>query len=330
MSGDINKEPFFSIIVPMFNSERYIAHTINSIVEQSYSDWELILVDDGSTDDSLEIARKATKSVSHKVKIYSKSNSGISDTRNCGIKYIHGQYILFVDSDDYIGVDLLFILNEYIVKYSQPDILVFDYEEFDDGSNSVRLITNFDKQLKRYGEVLWNKCFNASFYIKNNFQFNKSIIFEDTAMIHVIMALAKSVVKVEKVGYFYRRERLGSITSKNLSEEVNNRMLALDAFEENIRKYTQDTNIAKKKLNKMNYFLSLSWLYLFLDYQSISNRDNAYKKIVKKLKNRQIKLGIFNSRIPRDIVLYLIVIMSVECKLDFMIKKISRMRSLGQ
>lgn len=330
MSGDINKEPFFSIIVPMFNSERYIAHTINSIVEQSYSDWELILVDDGSTDDSLEIARKATKSVSHKVKIYSKSNSGISDTRNCGIKYIHGQYILFVDSDDYIGVDLLFILNEYIVKYSQPDILVFDYEEFDDGSNSVRLITNFDKQLKRYGEVLWNKCFNASFYIKNNFQFNKSIIFEDTAMIHVIMALAKSVVKVEKVGYFYRRERLGSITSKNLSEEVNDRMLALDAFEENIRKYTQDTNIAKKKLNKMNYFLSLSWLYLFLDYQSISNRDNAYKKIVKKLKNRQIKLGIFNSRIPRDIVLYLIVIMSVECKLDFMIKKISRMRSLGQ
>lgn len=330
MSGDINKEPFFSIIVPMFNSERYIAHTINSIVEQSYSDWELILVDDGSTDDSLEIARKATKSVSHKVKMHAKSNSGLSEARNYGMQYIEGQYIIFVDSDDYINIDLLSMLHKNIIDKYFPEVLVFDYAEFNDESNETGLITNFDINLKRYGDVVWNKCFKKEFYKKNNFEFNKGIHYEDTAIIHIIMALAKSVVKVEKVGYFYRRERLGSITSKSLSEEVNNRMLALDAFEENIRKYTQDTNVAKKKLNKMNYFLSLSWLYLFLDYQSISNRDNAYKKIVKKLKNRQIKLGIFNSRIPRDIVLYLIVIMSVECKLDFMIKKISRMRSLGQ
>ncbi|CBL91356.1 hypothetical protein GCM10025878_08670 [Leuconostoc gasicomitatum] len=330
MSNDINKGAFFSIIVPMFNSERYIAHTINSIVEQSYSDWELILVDDGSTDDSFKVARKSTENVGHKVKMYSKSNSGLAETRNYGTKYIQGNYILFVDSDDYIDVDLLFILNEYIVKRNQPDILVFDYGEFDDGSNKVKLVTHFDKQLKRYGEVIWNKCFNVSFYIKNNFQFNKGITYEDTAIIHVIMALAKSIVKVEKVGYFYRRERIGSITSNKLDEEVDNRMLALDKFEENIQKYTQNSYILNKKLNRMNYFLSLSWIYLLLDYQNVSNHDDSYKKIVKKIKKSKIRLGIFKSRIAKDIILYLIVIISLDLKFDFIIKKISRMRSLGQ
>lgn len=249
--------------MPIFNSEKYIDNTIGSIIKQDFDDWELILIDDGSTDDSLSVVKNITKKLENSVKIYSKSNDGIAEARNCGVNYVEGQYILFVDSDDYIDVNLLTVLHHHIIYQNFPDTLVFDYAEFLDGVNTMRMVTNFDAKLKRYGEVIWNKCFRTIFYKKNNFKFNKGIYYEDTAIVHIMMALAKTTVKVNFVGYFYRRGRFGSITSSKLTDNVVNRITALNKFESNIKIYTNNLTIPKKIKENELFSKSIMALLVF-------------------------------------------------------------------
>lgn len=319
-----NKVPFFSVILPMFNSEKYVGETLKSIIHQTFTDWELILVDDGSTDNSMRIAREACCNDS-RVRFVSKKNGGLSDARNFGVEKVEGNYILFVDSDDILNTDLFKILWENILNNNEPDIVVFDYLEFDDKTNQSISKTNFSNKSNRYGEVVWNKSYKASFFRSNNFSFNKGIRYEDTAISHVIVALAESVIKISFVGYFYRRERVGSITSVSLSNDIYNKIAALDAFEENIIKYEP------KKKNysywQMRYFLSLAWTYLFLDYYLLSDTNDTYKVIVDKLKSKYIRIGMFKSRQIRDTIIYVLILLCLGSRFRIPLSILSKKRN---
>ena len=115
----------FSIIVPIYNTEEYIEECINSIRAQHYQHWELILVDDGSTDSSLTICKEIA-SLEPRIKLYHKQNEGVSSARNYGIKHITGDYLIFVDADDIV---LPCWLDEYYkcVKLNNPDICFQDF-----------------------------------------------------------------------------------------------------------------------------------------------------------------------------------------------------------
>ncbi|WP_313593408.1 glycosyltransferase family 2 protein [Leuconostoc lactis] len=319
-----NTVPFFSVIVPMYNSEKYISETLKSIIDQSFTDWELILVDDGSTDDSLKMACDTCQDDS-RVHFVSKKNGGLSDARNFGIDKVKGNYILFVDSDDILNTDLFEILRENILNNNKPDVVVFDYLEFDDKTNQSISKTDFVNKSNRYGEVAWNKAYKASFFRSNNFSFNKGIRYEDTAISHVIMALAETVIKISFVGYFYRRERAGSITSVSLLNDIHNKMVALDVFEENITKYTP-----KKKNSsywQMRYFLSLAWTHLFLDYYLLSDTNDTYKVIVNKLKSKYIRIGMFKSRQIRDTIIYVFILLCLRSRFRIPLSMLSKKRS---
>lgn len=107
---------FFSIIVPIYNVERYLDKCIISLTEQDINDYEIILINDGSTDNSINICEKWLAK-SNNIKIYTKHNSGLSDTRNFGIKKAIGDYIVFVDSDDYIGATCCYTkINEGLLQ----------------------------------------------------------------------------------------------------------------------------------------------------------------------------------------------------------------------
>ena len=95
-----------SIIVPIYNTEKYLGNCLNSIINQTYKNLEIILINDGSTDNSLSICNNY-KNKDNRIKIVNKTHTGVSDTRNIGIKNATGEYIGFVDSDDYIEQDLL-------------------------------------------------------------------------------------------------------------------------------------------------------------------------------------------------------------------------------
>lgn len=104
--------PKISVVVPVYNSEKYIKKCVESLLNQTYNDLEVILVDDGSTDKSEEILNSYIESYRDKVKFYKKEHSGLSDTRNYGVEKTTGTYICFVDSDDYVDINLFETLKE--------------------------------------------------------------------------------------------------------------------------------------------------------------------------------------------------------------------------
>lgn len=115
----------FSIIIPIYNTEQYIEECINSVRKQHYQHWELILVDDGSTDNSLTICEKIAK-LEPRIKLFHKENEGVSSARNYGLKYITGDYLIFVDADDLV---LPYWLDEYYkcIKFNNPDMCFQDF-----------------------------------------------------------------------------------------------------------------------------------------------------------------------------------------------------------
>ena len=113
----------FSIIVPVYNVENYIKKCINSILEQDYSNFEILVIDDGSSDSSISIVNSFED---YRIKIYKKENGGLSSARNYGVKNVSGDYIWFVDGDDYIHKNSLSLLNR-LLKETKFDIVAFHY-----------------------------------------------------------------------------------------------------------------------------------------------------------------------------------------------------------
>ena len=121
----MNNEYLISIIVPVYNVEPFISECINSILIQSYKNFELILVNDGSTDNSPTICEQYA-SKDKRIKVIHKANGGLSDARNWGLKFSSGEYVVFRDSDDYWNdCDALFSLYSLLNKYSEVDVVFF-------------------------------------------------------------------------------------------------------------------------------------------------------------------------------------------------------------
>ena len=114
---------FFSLIIPCYNIEKYLSHCLDSIYLQDFTDYEVILVNDGSTDKTLEIA---TKKANSKTLIFSQENSGVSEARNLGLSKASGTYVWFIDGDDYIRLGSLSLLYGYL-KENEFDCFSFSY-----------------------------------------------------------------------------------------------------------------------------------------------------------------------------------------------------------
>lgn len=127
----MNNNPKISVIVPVYNAEKYLHQCIDSILAQDFTDFELLLIDDGSKDKSGEICDNYAKQNKH-VKVFHKKNGGVSIARNLGIDHAQGEYIAFIDSDDYVDSNYLSIL----MKGTPADLVVTGYVKLGDGRNS--------------------------------------------------------------------------------------------------------------------------------------------------------------------------------------------------
>ncbi len=119
---------FFSVIVPVYNVEKYLNRCVDSLLGQEFDDFEILLINDGSTDRSAEIAKSYTNYKTIKF-VDKKENSGLSNTRNFGMRMARGKYIAFVDSDDYVETWYLRKLNNIIVEHAYPDIVYTGFIE---------------------------------------------------------------------------------------------------------------------------------------------------------------------------------------------------------
>ena len=196
-----------SVIVPVYNSEKYIEKCLKSILIQKNVEFEIIVVNDGSTDNSEKIINEFVNIYPNKIKYFYKENGGLSDARNYGIKHITGDYICFVDSDDYLDETLFESLEKYINK----DIELIKYK-------CVKVDSNYKELEKVDGPIFENKsgedAFNTlyssdvliepaclylykkDFWVKNNFSFPLKKYHEDWAVVPYILISAQSVASV--------------------------------------------------------------------------------------------------------------------------------------
>ena len=244
----------FSILIPFYNSEQYLARCLNSVLRQSYSNYEIILLNDGSNDNSREIAYEYKKE-SSKIRYYENStNKGVAASRNKLVKLVKGDYFIFIDSDDYINQDLLLNLNEFLCK-NKVDILRFqgvfygkngeiipkyvcDYFDIGTGKEVLKF---FIKNHFKTG-MLWLYCYNNSFYKKNYFTFLENKIHEDFYNIYILLK-AQSIGYIDYIGYNYIKNNCG-ITSIKTPEQEYQRLLDIlyvyDYVVDNIYRYLQN------------------------------------------------------------------------------------------
>ena len=222
-------EPKISVIIPIYNTANYLEDCLNSILSQTLKEIEIICINDGSTDNSLEIIQHFVEK-DYRVKIINQTNKGPSEVRNIGIKYAKGEYLFFMDSDDYLDKSSLLELYS-LSKKNNLDILYFEYEQFNDIKNinnqNIESSKKQDNNERIYKGIdlfikMEKKKFNSSpclqiikkeFYEKNKFVFYPGIIFEGR------LFFLTSILQAEKTSYinktFYKfRIHSNSMTKK--------------------------------------------------------------------------------------------------------------------
>ena len=225
-----------SIIIPVYNTEKYLSDCLDSIINQTLSDIEIICINDGSTDNSLEILNKYANKDS-RIKIFSKKNEGQATARNKGIKEATGEYIAFVDSDDFVDLDIFKKLYNHAKKnrldIDMCKISVFDNEtsEIDDNVwyYSLGVFRNFNKKIFSHNDTKeftceiavtpYNKIYKKSFLDKNNILFPEGYIFEDEAFFFDAYLNAKRVSILNENLYYYRINRKGSTVEKTSEKD---------------------------------------------------------------------------------------------------------------
>lgn len=200
-----------SVIIPVYNVENYLSKCLDSVFSQTLDSYEVIAINDGSNDNSLNILNTYLKKYSN-LKIIDQCNQGISKSRNLGISESKGEYIMFLDSDDYMENNMLY--DMYIKAKSESlDIVVCDYytvysstvskqlEKVSDFSNTT--ITDSKNLIFEINPSPWNKLFKSSFLKQQKYRFPLDLKYEDLGYIPLLFLNAKKIGKVNKPLYNY-------------------------------------------------------------------------------------------------------------------------------
>lgn len=274
---------FFSVIIPVYNVKAYLKQCVDSILVQDFIDYELILVDDGSTDDSGEICDEYKKNDS-RIMVIHKKNGGLSEARNVGLDIASGNYVWFVDSDDYLLEKTAFGTVADIIKKKNADVVFFSYKKFYENSGKYSksiyadILENTDIRecirLNAYKALAWNKVTRLSQINKYNMRFPVGCTGEDLAWCADLLAYADKIVLCKNDLMAYR-QRPESITgNKNKQFRIRHIENVIFLMNEVINKY----RIGKSNCNEnelIGHYLGyeFSWLlgtvYPFWDRYSV-------------------------------------------------------------
>lgn len=287
----------YSIIVPAYNTEKYIDKCLKSIFSNTYKNFEVIIVNDGSTDKTENIINKYIKKYDNIIYIKQK-NMGLSLARNNGVKKATGDYLLFIDSDDYVEKNLLENINKNIddldvLRYQlnivfNDKIIPYEEKEF----NATDGIDAFEKIVKyKFIEMASLYVINRKYYLDNNFMFEKDVYHEDYGLLPLVIATAKKVKSINYLGYNYV-QRDGSIMSSNDTEKMKKKM------DDMLFLFTK----AIKYLDNIPYSQNVKSFYansIIDKYNSLS--DKLKKEYIKKIKDLKVISYLSNDSFKRKI-----------------------------
>ena len=265
-----------SIIIPVYNTAKYLKRCLDSVLAQSYKDFEMVIINDGSTDNSEQIINEYKDKYPDLISYYNKPNTGVASTRNFGIEKAKGEYIMFLDSDDYIDKVLLKTLEQYTNK--DIDLIKFKLQRVDEEGKTLEIVPGATFE-ETTGEDGFNKLYSTDvlldspcvylikkeIFAKNNLKFTVGTEHEDFGLIPFIIVLAKTMVSVNFYGYFYIQSDNSITRNQDYKRTIKNKLTI-----QNIRIYYTNAIILKAK----------------------ELHDEEQEKYIKEIKNRKMAKNI--------------------------------------
>lgn len=284
-----------SIIIPVYNSVKSLPRCIDSILSQTFKNFELIIIDDGSTDGSENIC-DYYKCKDQRLKVVHQKNTGVSKARNVGLELAQGEYVQFIDSDDYIEKDFLFTLNLNIKLYSSPSIIFWGFKEERNG-----VVIKNNKHKLRYANTpkdlidsiislesnylfgwTWNKIFRRDIIVKNRILFNIEIsLHEDHIFTLDYIKYVNSILILDISPYHYDISSNNSLMKRllpyNEFKIIKNLILK---YRLDVLNFYQDYITIKNYNNKKNNLLKSYYLSIIYQISNVllSTNNEDYKK----------------------------------------------------
>lgn len=260
----------FSIIVPVYNVEEYLAKCLDSLLIQKPNNYEIIIVNDGSTDNCQNIIDEYTKNNSKVIKAFTKKNGGLSSARNFGLKKAQGEYIMFVDSDDYIADDTIKILTEAIDS-TKADIIMFKLQKVKDDKlvDYFTFDTSIKDKIKRY--IISSPSACAKIYSKkifDNFSFIDNVYYEDLSFSPKLISITNKIEFINKPLYYYVERTNSIMREKKYNKKMEDIFFALNEISD----YYKANNLMNK------YRDELEFLYIEHLLRGAGLRFISYKK----------------------------------------------------
>ena len=283
-----HNEPLVSIIVPVYNVEQYLARSLDSIIKQSLKNIEIIIVNDGSTDSSITIAKKYAKKDS-RIKIVNQINKGLGGARNTGIKHSISKYIMFVDSDDTIDEQMSESLYKKAVS-ANYDIVSCQYNRVDQASNILETspIDKYsDNSIIDYMEstisvMAWNKLYLKELFTKNNILFPEKLYYEDQVTTFKLFFYSNKHTHIQLPLYNWY------ITNQSITQSITTKHIN-DLFEafNSTKLFLIDKNLYEKYINSFfSRALYITTTHLLNNLLVYNVETNTYIDIIKsKLNN---------------------------------------------
>lgn len=298
----------YSIIVPAYNVEKYVERAIRSVLVQKVTDYECIIVNDGSTDGTLEIVETLVGN-NEKFRVITQENQGLSGARNTAIKNSSGDYFIFLDADDYLVDDALEIIDRGINIHN--DVTIFNFFMFEENSERVQEIkfdgvdkTEDKKKLleecmysDEFWFAVWEIVISRSFFEKNQLWFYDGIIHEDELWTFKSLVLSESTICVNEAYYCYRVGRPGALTvEKNIKElqGMTTVVHELMQFAEDIQTSSPDmAEVVGKRCSQLMYKI-VRRLYMYEDDTEYMTLEKTVREKISVLKNIKKYNVIFN------------------------------------
>ena len=282
------KNPLISIVMPAYGVEKFIGEAIESVLSQDYGNWELIVVDDGTKDNSAEIAKFYAVKDS-RVRVVSKSNGGLSDARNYGLNFVSGDYVHFFDSDDYIEQSYYSDLVSCLATDS-PDVLISGFTtEHRDCNNSKIAQSVFKpqsskdipaKSLLKFVDFAWNKLFRRQFIIEKGLKYERGLyLIEDCEFMSRVLRLSPIIKVSDSAGYHYvnrPRITLSKAFDINTLSLVNRR---IDYTRSILSHWGYDDETIKDVIELVK-FSNIKFLFNLLFTSSETHKYNKIKEIL--------------------------------------------------
>lgn len=286
----------FSIIVPIYNVEAYIRDCIDSVLNQNYSDWELILVDDSSPDNCPRICDEYAQKDS-RIKVIHKKNGGPGSARKAGLEIVSGEYVICIDGDDFFCNDCLFKIHQQIDKH-QPDVVChgfvvygstmrkqvplnsFKNGYYDRSKIETEILPNllYTPKGAFFPRTLWAKAFKTEHYRRHQMVVYSDInMGEDGACVYPLIGNANSMVIMQDCLYYYRQ----NVTSLTRSRKL----LSWDNYDKVYEIYKDNLPLDSYRL-KEQFFRSRTHNLFIICASQFYNNNQTYKQITEGISNR--------------------------------------------